>query len=225
MIRKAASKFLILAAVTLASGAVAVNCSKKSDKDDIGSVGLALVLPGGGIVNTVTYSINTTPPITGTIDVSAAGTTTATALVSGLAPGSYIVTMNAMGTNPTQTCMGSAPFTVLAGQTAIGDGHPAVQPDPPERLGRDQRPVRPVPLHHVASRRPRSRASWAARRSTSAPSCPSSTRATPSRTTGRPTRRGSARSVRRVPARPSPARRQAGPSFRSRCLTASAATA
>ena len=89
MIRKAASKFLILAAVTLASGAVAVNCSKKSDKDDIGSVGLALVLPGGGIVNTVTYSINGNDitPITGTIDVSAPGTTTATALVSGLAPG------------------------------------------------------------------------------------------------------------------------------------------
>src|SRR6478752_2523118 len=107
MIRKAASKFLILAAVTLASGAVAVNCSKKSDKEDIGSVGLALVLPGGGIVNTVTYSINTTPTATtGTIDVSAAGTTTATALVSGLAPGMYTVTMNASSSDM-QTCMGS----------------------------------------------------------------------------------------------------------------------
>ena len=62
MIRKAASKFLILAAVTLASGAVAVNCSKKSDKDDIGSVGLALVLPGGGIVNTVNYTISGDAP-------------------------------------------------------------------------------------------------------------------------------------------------------------------
>ena len=31
------------------SGAIAVNCSKNSTKDDIGSVGLALVLPGGGV--------------------------------------------------------------------------------------------------------------------------------------------------------------------------------
>ena len=224
MIRKAASKFLILAAVTLASGAVAVNCSKKSDKDDIGSVGLALVLPGGAIVNTVTYSINTTPPITGTIDVSAAGTTTATALVSGLAPGLYIVTMNAMGTNPTQNCMGSAPFTVLAGQTAsamvilqCSQTHPNGSVAINGRL--DQCPfitsVSATALQGIVG----------------GPAInigavdPSPTRATPSRTTGRPPRRGSARSVRRVPARPSRARRQAGPSFRSRFLTASAATA
>src|ERR1043165_506957 len=57
MIRKAASKVLILTAATLASGAVAVNCGKKADKEDIGNVGLALVLPGGGVVNTVSYTI------------------------------------------------------------------------------------------------------------------------------------------------------------------------
>jgi hypothetical protein len=120
MIRKAASKFLILAAATLASGAIAVNCSKKADKDDVGSVGLALVLPGGGIVNSVSYTIsgNGITPIMGTIDVSAPGTTTATALVSGLPEGMYTVSMSAMGTNPDQTCAGTAPFTVVRNTTA-----------------------------------------------------------------------------------------------------------
>jgi hypothetical protein len=123
MIRKAASKFLILAAVTLASGAMAVNCSKNSTKDDIGSVGLALVLPGGGIVNTVNYTIsgNGITPIMGVIDVSAPGTTQATALVSGLNPGMYTVSMTATGTMPSQTCMGTAPFTVVANQTAMAN--------------------------------------------------------------------------------------------------------
>jgi len=120
MIRKAASKFMILTAATLASGALAVNCSKKSDRDDVGSVGLALVLPGGGIVNTVHYSINTTPPTTGDIDVSAPGTTQATALVSGLNPGMYVVTMTATSSDM-QTCSGSAPFTVAANQTAMAN--------------------------------------------------------------------------------------------------------
>jgi hypothetical protein len=120
MIRKAASKFMILTAATLASGALAVNCSKKSDRDDVGSVGLALVLPGGGIVNTVHYSINTTPATTGDIDVSAPGTTQATALVSGLLPGNYIVTMTATSSDM-QTCSGMAPFTVAANQTAMAN--------------------------------------------------------------------------------------------------------
>jgi len=82
MIRKAASNVMILAAVTLVSGATIVNCSKGDKDKDIGSVGLALTLPGGGIVNTVNYSITgggLTTPITGMIDVSAPGTTQATA--------------------------------------------------------------------------------------------------------------------------------------------------
>jgi hypothetical protein len=123
MIRKAASKILILAAVTLATGAVALNCSKKSDQDDVGSVGLALVLPGGGIVNTVNYAITggtLTMPLTGSIDVSAPGTTQATALVSGLAPGSYTVTMTATSSDM-QNCSGMSPFTVVANQTAMAN--------------------------------------------------------------------------------------------------------
>src|SRR6476620_4011507 len=124
MIRKAASKFLILTAATLASGAVAVNCGKKADHDDIGNVGLALVLPGGGVVNTVSYTISGSAipmSIMGSIDVSAPGTTQATALVSGLPEGMYTVTMTAQSTDMSQNCSGMAPFTVVRNQTAMAN--------------------------------------------------------------------------------------------------------
>ena len=165
MIRKAATKALILAAVTLVSGATTVNCSKKSDKDDIGSVGLALTLPGGAIVNTVSYQITGAPlmtPINGTIDVSAPGITQATALVSGLTPGSYVVTMTAMTTDGIQNCTGTTPFTVVAGQTAMANVilqcTPASRPvRSPSTAGWTSARTSP------ASRRPRCRPRWAAR--------------------------------------------------------------
>jgi hypothetical protein len=120
MIRTTFSKSVLLAAAMVASGAIVINCSSKgSDKDQVGSANLALTLPGGGIVNTVTYSItgNGITPRNGSIDVT--NKTTATALVTGLPAGSYTVTMAATTANsPTQTCGGSATFTVVANTTA-----------------------------------------------------------------------------------------------------------
>jgi len=115
-----------LLAVVFASGAGAAGCGKKSlgGGDDDGAVRVALTLPGGAIVNTVNYEItgNGITPITGSIDVSAPGTTQATALVSGLAPGMYTVSMTAtvVGNNG-PNCMGTAPFTIVAGQTAMAN--------------------------------------------------------------------------------------------------------
>src|SRR4029079_3930628 len=48
------------------------------------------------------------------------GTTQATALVSGLLPGNYIVTMTATSSDM-QTCSGMAPVTVAANQTAMAN--------------------------------------------------------------------------------------------------------
>ena len=124
MIRNVVSKALMMTAVTLFAGAMSVGCGKKDSRDDIGSVGLALTLPGGAVVNTVTYTITGgTPPISpinGSIDVSAPGITVATALVSGLPAGAYSVTMNATASDG-QTCTGTAPFTVVAAQTAMAN--------------------------------------------------------------------------------------------------------
>lgn len=102
-------------------GVASAGCSPKSlsSRAD-GNVTVALVLPGGGLVNTVDYTItgNGVAPIMGMIDVSAPGTTQATALVSGLPAGMYTVTM-AASASPDQSCSGSTPFTVVAGQTAM----------------------------------------------------------------------------------------------------------
>jgi hypothetical protein len=120
MIRTKFSNSVLVAAAVVASGAMVVNCSSKgSDKDHVGSANLALTLPGGGIVNTVTYTItgNGITPRNGSIDVT--NKTTATALVTGLPAGSYTVTMAATTANaPTQTCGGSANFVVVANTTA-----------------------------------------------------------------------------------------------------------
>src|SRR5262245_48170799 len=122
MIRKPAADRALIAAAALLLMTAAIACSKKAlDSSAVGSVNLALTLPGGGIVNTVNYTIsgNGMPaPITGTIDVSAPGTTQATALVSGLPPGSYAVTMTAL-VNDGSICQGSTPFTIVANQTAL----------------------------------------------------------------------------------------------------------
>jgi hypothetical protein len=114
----------MMAAVTLLAGASSVGCSKRDKADDIGSVGLALTLPGGAMINTVSYTITGGPApgvnIPGTIDVSGPGVTTATALVSGLLAGSYSVTMTATASDG-QSCTGTQPFTVVSGQTAMAN--------------------------------------------------------------------------------------------------------
>src|SRR5262245_44890832 len=126
MTSKVVARVVGLSAVVFALGGGAAGCGKKSlgGGDDDGAVRVALTLPGGAIVNTVDYQItgpSLATPITGSIDVSAPGTTQATALVSGLAPGMYTVSMTATVVGGSQNCTGTAPFTVVAGQTAMAN--------------------------------------------------------------------------------------------------------
>ena len=165
-----------------------------------------------------------TMPITGSIDVSAPGTTTATALVSGLAPGMYTVTMTATSSDAPDL-YGHGAVHGRRGPDRDGERHPAVQPDPHHRLGRHQRPDRPVPVHHgrlgVAAA-----GAWSAARSTSPSPRRSSTRATPITYTWTADPAGDrhARRERRDDdVHLHRGRRDV--SSRSRCLTASAATA
>ena len=84
MIRNVVSQAFMMTAVTLLAGAMSVGCGKKDSRDDIGSIGLALTLPGGRRRQHVTYQItgNGITPINGSIDVSAPDITVATALVA-----------------------------------------------------------------------------------------------------------------------------------------------
>ena len=74
---------------------------------------------GGGSISTVTYSI--TGPMafskSGSIDVSASSTISST--IGGLPAGSgFSISLSANATTPSQTCSGSATFSVVAHQTA-----------------------------------------------------------------------------------------------------------
>ena len=86
MIRTAARKAFLLAALTLSVGAVAVNCSHRDSTDGpsaaIGSVGLAITLPSGATVSTVHYSIKNGSNVevsSGNINTSDPGATVSSA--------------------------------------------------------------------------------------------------------------------------------------------------
>ena len=89
--------------------------------DGTGSATIALQVPGGLTINTVTYSI--TGPAgfsqSGSIDVS--HSTTVSTVIGGLPAGDgYSITLNATATDGTSTCLGSGTFKVTAGAvTAI----------------------------------------------------------------------------------------------------------
>ena len=124
MIRTAARKALLLAAVTLSMGAVAVNCSHRDTADGpssaIGSVGLAITLPSGATVSTVHYSIKNASNVevsSGNINTSDPGATVSL-VVGGIAAGSgYTIVLTATASDGTACAGTSAPFTVVANQS------------------------------------------------------------------------------------------------------------
>jgi hypothetical protein len=113
---------ILLTALSLAAANTGCGRAPSRAPDDLGALHLALVLPGGEVVNTVNYEIsgNGIVPMTGVIDVSAPGTTSATALITDLPAGSYTVVMTAMTTNGVG-CSGSGQFTVVAQQTVVAN--------------------------------------------------------------------------------------------------------
>ena len=119
MIRTVARKAILLAAATLCVGALAVNCSHKDtgSQSEVGSVGLAITLPGGGIVSTVHYSVHNAANVEvtqGNINVADA-MASVSIVIGGLpAGGGYTVVLSAMANDGT-SCLGtSAAFTVVA---------------------------------------------------------------------------------------------------------------
>jgi len=89
--------------------------------DGTGSATIALQVPGGLTINTVTYSIAGPAGFSqsGSIDVS--HSTTVSTVIGGLPAGDgYSITLNATATDGTSTCLGSGTFKVTAGAvTAI----------------------------------------------------------------------------------------------------------
>lgn len=109
-------KMMMLALGTCGLGSL-IGCTDRGaavDTDAVGEVGLALQLPGGIRINSVSYSITGPMGFTrsGIIDVS--GSTQVTALISGIPAGlGYRITLAATTTDASASCSGSATFDVL----------------------------------------------------------------------------------------------------------------
>lgn len=107
----------ILLATLCASGASALTgCGREGADADIGRANLAVVLQGGIVINTVSYSVTGAGlSKMGSLDVSHSST------ISGLIPlpagGPYSIAMQGASTDGKTTCSGSASFSVVAHQT------------------------------------------------------------------------------------------------------------
>jgi hypothetical protein len=88
-----------------------------SSEDSTGSIGLQLTIPGGEIINTVSYTITGNGQnLTGTVNV--ANSQTISFLVGGIPAGTgYTIALTATTTDGNTTCVGSTTFTVVARQT------------------------------------------------------------------------------------------------------------
>jgi len=118
MIRRSARTLTLLAAAGLFASAAAVNCSK-SPSDDLGHLNLALTLPGGIQINSVSYLVTSSGGatlLTGSFDVSNPSATPSLDLVLPPASGDRItLTATSVSPTPVQTFTGSATFNVISG--------------------------------------------------------------------------------------------------------------
>lgn len=117
------AKATVLALASICASAAVVGCSTSSDKvvadGSIGDVGLNLTIAPGVDVNEVTFTVtgNGITPITNNIPVANLGSTVS-AVIGGLPAGAgYNISLTAKSVDGKTDCAGSAPFTVVAGQT------------------------------------------------------------------------------------------------------------
>jgi hypothetical protein len=115
---------LIGIALSAVAAASVVNCSSDGTsatpprEENAGAVGIALTLPGGATIGTITFAISGPHAYSGTQDVSGAGSTFAF-VVSNVAPGAgYTITLGATTPDGAVACTGtSSTFAVAANQT------------------------------------------------------------------------------------------------------------
>jgi hypothetical protein len=122
-VQKRSTLFVFPIVTILAAGLLSGGCMSSSrnspaaGESGSGSVQIALQV-GGATVNTVTYTISGPASFSqnGTIDVSHSSTLSAV-LGPFAAGGPYTITLSGASTDNSETCAGSATFSVTAGQT------------------------------------------------------------------------------------------------------------
>jgi hypothetical protein len=101
------------------SGERSAQSAQSAEKDGVGSVGVALLLGSGIVVNTASYTISGPGGFSkpGTIDTSNSPSLSAT--IGGLPTGTgYSIAITATATDGATTCTGSAGFDVMAHATS-----------------------------------------------------------------------------------------------------------
>ncbi len=126
VIRSLLAKFTVLALASICASVAVVGCSSSSDNvadGGIGEFGLRLTIAPDVDISEVTFTVsgNGITAITNRIPVGALGSTIS-AVIGGIPAGSgYTVTLSAIGKNKVTgaltDCGGSAPLTIIAGQT------------------------------------------------------------------------------------------------------------
>src|SRR5580658_7409988 len=91
----------------------------QSTEDGTGSVGMNLSLPGGEVVNSVSWTITGPNGFSKSSSFSVQGSTTISFTVGGLPAGTgYTVSISATTVDGSVTCLGSGTFSVTAGATS-----------------------------------------------------------------------------------------------------------
>lgn len=121
MTRNVFNQTALVAVAAVCLGGVAINCNstKKSARQDVGTVGLAIKLSNGVNLNKVSYKVtgNGIAPITGDIDTTGQGTTVSV-LVQGIPAGmGYLIELTGTSVDGSTVCAGSATFNVEAAKT------------------------------------------------------------------------------------------------------------
>ncbi len=113
----------LLVALTLTSASFGLSCSSMPGQgaeavDRTGSIGLELQLGGAVSLDRVTYTITGVGYTkVGQLDVS--NSSQISGIIGGIPIGAYTIRLDAVSvTQPQVSCTGSAPFDVLANQTA-----------------------------------------------------------------------------------------------------------
>jgi hypothetical protein len=106
-----------LLAALIAGGSTLASCGRGKDAEDIGEASLAVIIQGGSVVNTVSYTVTGAGlNRMGTFDVSHSATISG--IISALPTGGPdTITLSATSVDGSLTCGGSATFSVLARQT------------------------------------------------------------------------------------------------------------
>ncbi len=125
MNRLAQSALALITCIAGSSPFLATGCGSESSggpsgsvaDENVGSVGLALTLPGGAVLNTVAYTVTGPGGYASTGNVNVSNSATISARLPLPAGGPYTIALSGTSTDNSTSCNGSGQASIVAGQT------------------------------------------------------------------------------------------------------------